>query len=319
MLSKKLAISLTILSLALYSCGGQISPIAPIIQPSSPSVNVDNDLTEIKNKLDSIEGKLDKLKPQVLTSSKPSSTKPSAKPVVSTEKNNTEPNNAISKEPTPKAVDSSNSSKTKGRKIMDLIISKINKSTVIEAEVDKYERFLKDGSSSTFNLKLISRKSDSLVKIDVVNASNPSNVGIKLRYTSGDRSGKVKVRPSGALSLVTTELAKSDDRIVSFNGYLLDDTDFFGMAKRFAEPEYEAEVSGISKMEGTEIYILKITNKNQNSLDSQIKYEHIGFDPKTYAIRLWEAFDGKSKDAFYRLQLKTLNFLDSVPDNKFNV
>lgn len=207
--------------------------------------------------------------------------------------------------------------KVKGRKILDKLMGTINAANAFEVLVDKSEKNLKTGDVLVSGIHLWAIKPDQ-VKLELTaHSKNPGSVGTKLTYTSN--SGKVRVRPTGVLSLVTTELDMSDDRIISPNGYEPDKTDIFGMVKRLSQPNYEAELTGKTSIDGNELYLLKITPKGNNDLDPKIKYEQLGFDPKTFVVKLWETYDGTGSDPFMRYYMKTFNLLDSIPDSTMKI
>ncbi|MFN8674576.1 MAG: hypothetical protein U0457_21150 [Candidatus Sericytochromatia bacterium] len=326
---KSTILVLTILLLS--SCGE--TPNSDTPEGTTPvSVN-DDKIAELNEKINKLNDKVTQLETQksseasIETNQKSPSTRTAkekedevTKKVIKSKSDEvtkkTSPKQATTTE-TPKAT--TETPKEKGRKAMDSIIATLNNASAIEAFIDKFEKSLKDGKTSTSTLKIYARKNDNMVKLEVLTSSVENSAGAKLRYTSGDRGAKVKIRPGGSLSFVTTDLPKTDSRIVSLNGYSLDDTDFNGMGKRFADPNYEGELIGASKIEGSDVYIIKITHKTQNTLDPNIKYEYIYFEPKTFNLRSWEAYDGKSQEAFFRLTLKTISFPSSIPDSRFDV
>jgi outer membrane lipoprotein-sorting protein len=221
--------------------------------------------------------------------------------------------------PKPTTTDTNASdAKVKGRKILDALMAKIHKSNAFEVVVDKSEKVLSTGQIVTSGIHLWA-KNPNLVKLEMTaHSTKASSVGTKLTYTSN--TGKVKVRPAGILSIVTTELAMDDDRIVSPNGYTPDETDIFGLVSRLSQPVYEAELEGKTTLNGSEIYLLKVTRSSgKNELDERIIYEHIGFDANTYIVKLWETFNENGKDPYMRYNLKTFNLLDSISDKTMSL
>lgn len=329
MLKSHKLILLSILSVVpgILNCSSDTGTDVP---SSTISASASAEVSELQKQLVDISSKLDDLNNQIknlksgstttTTSTTPATVTPTAKAVTENVPSSTatiKPTTAPVATATP--ASSSATPKEKGRLILNNIINAINNAGGIIASVDKYEKNLKTGDTSSYSLKFTCRKSDYQTKIEVLNSSNSSSIGVKMKYTSGHRDEKVKIRPSGALSLITTDLPRTDERIASANGFLLDDTDFYGMAKRFADTNYEAELTGITKLNGTDVYLLKITCKTANSIDARIKYENIGFEAKTYNIRTWEAFDGVSQDAFYRLQLSSISYVASIPDSSLDI
>jgi hypothetical protein len=187
----------------------------------------------------------------------------------------------------------------------------------VQATVEKVEKSLTTGDTVTNKLKLYTRKPNT-VKIEVLQ-SNKSPAGTKILYSSGV-GDKVKVRPSGALSFVTTDLAKNDERIISINKFPLDSSDFFGATQRFSTG-YKATLIGTMSLSGQKINVLKVTaSSGTNSLDPRIDYEHIGYDPQTYAIRMMEMYDKSgSKEPFFRIVLPSIEYLDALPESTFKL
>lgn len=186
----------------------------------------------------------------------------------------------------------------------------------VQANVEKTEKSFKDAHVSQVKLTMYT-KSPSLVKIDVISSSSGA-AGAKVIYNSGDKN-KAKVRPGGNLSFITTELAKTDERLLSTNGYTFDDIDIFGVVKRWSSG-YTAELVGKSKLaDGTSIYILKVKASGTNSLDDRIDYEYIGYEPDTYKMRMWEIYTPGVKDPFFRLTLTKIDYPASIPDSTFKL
>lgn len=225
---------------------------------------------------------------------------------------------------TPKTAKSKVAKKAKpdnkkiGQEAMIKMLDIVTKSPFIDATVEKYEHQIDDPSNvSTNKLHLLS-KSNGQTKIDVLFSSRGST-GVKLKYTSG-QGDKIKVRPNGALSFLTTDLPKTDERVANINGYTLDQTDFFGMAKRLSKG-YQAELIGRKKINGETINVIKVvSNSGTNAMDSKITHEHLGYEPNTYKIRMWEAYDGNSKKKpFYSLTLLSLDYPSNIEESKFKI
>ena len=198
------------------------------------------------------------------------------------------------------------------KKMLQMLGSK----SFVQANVEKTEKSFKDAHVSQVKLVMYT-KSPSLVKIDVISSSSGA-AGAKVIYNSGDKN-KAKVRPGGSLSFVTTELPKTDDRLLSTNGYTFDDIDIFGVVKRWSSG-YTAELIGKSKLaDGTSIYILKVKASGTNALDDRIDYEYIGYEPDTYKMRMWEIYTPGVKDPFFRLNLTKIDYPASIPDSTFKL
>lgn len=185
----------------------------------------------------------------------------------------------------------------------------------VEAVVEKNEKSLKDGHVTSGKLNMFT-KAPNLVKVDVTFASTGAT-GAKVLYTSGE-GAKAKIRPGGSLSFITTELAKTDDRLTSTNDYKLDDIDLFGLARRLSSG-YSAELVGKSQVNGIELYILKVKAQGTNSLDARIDYEYLGYEPDSHKLRLWEVYTADSKEPFFRMALTKLEYPDNIPDSTFKL
>lgn len=195
------------------------------------------------------------------------------------------------------------------------VMKTLSDAPLAQANIEKSEKSFADGHVSTGKLTMYT-KQPNLVKIDVLQSSAGGN-GTKVLYTSGE-GNKVKVRPGGALSFVTTEIGKHDDAADSTNRYTLDQLDLFGIVKRL-NTGYGAELVGKTQLNGTAINVLKVTTKGTNSLDTRITYEYIGYDPASYKLALWECYSAASKDPFMRIVISKLEFPASLPDSAFKL
>lgn len=206
---------------------------------------------------------------------------------------------------------------TKGRKILDKVMGRISAANALEAEIDKYEKNLKDGSSIQQGLKFWAKKPGS-VKLEITSHSaKASNVGAKVTYVVG--TGKATVRPGGALSFITKEMDQNDSNITSPNDYTPEQVDFFSMVKRLSSTAYKAELTGKTNINGVDVYLLTVTTSGTNGFDSRITKETIGFDPKTFDVKLWEAYTADSAEAYFRINIKSLKILSDLPDSTFKV
>ena len=195
------------------------------------------------------------------------------------------------------------------------LLQEISSKPFVEASVEKTEKSLKDGHVTQGKMNMYT-KSPNLVKVDVTFASTGAT-GAKVLYNSGE-GAKAKIRPGGSLSFITTELAKSDDRLTSTNDYKLDDIDLFGLVRRLSSG-YTAELVGKTQVNGAELYILKIKCSGTNSLDSRIDYEYLGYEADTHKLRLWEVYTADSKEPYFRMSLSKLEYPASIPDSTFKV
>jgi len=272
--------------------------------------------------LEEISAKLDKLDirptddnlpvPVTTTPTRPSTTTTSSTTGTTTVKPTT---TTTTPKPTATAVPKL-SAKEKGQQELQKLLNKVKSAPFIDASVEKVEKYLKTGKVTTNKLKMYTKQPNQ-VKIEVSYSSSGAS-GAKVLYTSGSGT-KVKIRPGGNLSFITTDLDKTDERVASNNGYPLDDNDFFGVVRRLSSG-YVAELVGTTTLNGSKINILKVSTSGTNSLDSRISFEYIGYDPATYGIMLWEMYsDANGKEPFFRLTLPSLSFPASLSDSIFKV
>jgi hypothetical protein len=207
-------------------------------------------------------------------------------------------------------------SQEKGRKILDKVLSTITTPNALEAEVDKWEKGLKDSRVVQQTFKVYNEKPGK-VKIDVLYHTKASSIGAKLSFNVG--TGKAVIRPGGALSFITKEMDQTDDNLTTPNGFTPEQIDFFYMTKRLGSSSYNAELIGKTTLNGSEIYLLKITKNGTNELLADINHEILGFDPKTFEVKLWELYAGNSNDAFFRINIKSFKALSDLPDDTFKV
>lgn len=284
--------------------------------------------TEINNlnkKLDTIIEAINQISPSTSTQSQNTGTiKPTTNttPVITPDKTSSNTATTETKKPTtttptttttPKVEDAA----TKGRQILDKVMEKISKAPAFKSDLDKYEKNLKDGSSIQQGITIYGRKPGS-IKLEITSHSTkPNNVGAKVTYVVG--TGKATVRPGGALSFIKKEMDQTDSNITSPNEYTPEQVDFFSMVKRLSSQDYKAEISGKTTINGSEVYLLKVTKNGTNDFDSRITKETIGFDPKTFDVKLWEAYTDASPDAYFRITIKSFQVLQTLPDSTFTV
>lgn len=209
---------------------------------------------------------------------------------------------------------------TKGRKALDKVMEYISKAKTLKSEVDKYEESISDPNKTTQqSLIIYSRTSpQKQVKLEIIKHSKSSNVGAKVVYTTG--SGKATIRPGGALSFITKEFDQTDKNITSPNDYTPESCDYFSMVKRLSNQDYSAEITGKSTLEGKEVYLIKIVKKKGvNELDNRIDHEVIGFDAKTYEVKLWEAYTKGASKPYMKMNIKSLERDLTLTDSIFKV
>jgi hypothetical protein len=286
-------------------------------QAPSPTQTANKDIQAILTTITEIKGRIDNLQGSVTATESTSSsiasasTEDSALPEDIASSPQTETTTATVAKPN---VKTSTPTPAPKLNILKEISDRILNAPALDVIAYQSERGLTSGKKTENHLHLY--KMGTQIKIEVM-ASSPRNAGTKLLYTVGSK--RVKVRPGGALSFITTELDQKDDQIASVNNYALYETDFIGMAKRLAEPIYSAQLIGKTTVEGKETYVAKITASAPNTLDSRIQYEHMAYDPKTYEIRYWEAFDGSSQEPYLRYLLKSFEIKQDIPANIFKL
>lgn len=291
-------------------------------KPPAPTAKAGQDLQKILSSIESIKGRIDALQNASESSSLASSEDQALPEDVSSNtasqassksssKSNNQPGNQLKTQAVEENTSAAPSSKVN---ILKEISSRILNAPAIEAIAHQNERGLTSGKKTENHLRFY--KMGNQVKIEVM-ATSPRNAGTKLLYNVGSK--RVKVRPGGALSFITTELDQKDDQIASVNNYALYQTDFIGMAQRLAEPIYSAQLIGKTTVDGQETYVAKITSSAPNTLDSRIQYEHMAYDPKTYTIRYWEAFEANSTEPYLRYLLKSFELKQDIPANIFKL
>jgi len=277
-------------------------------------------LEEIKTKIDALELRAADDDLPVPTTKPTTGTTTGTKPTTSTGTVTPKPTTGTTTGTKPPATTTPTApkltAKQRGAQELKKLLEKVKTAPFIQASVEKIEKNLKTGKVTTNKLTMYTKQPNT-VKIEVSFSSSGAS-GAKVLYNSGVGS-KIKIRPGGNLSFVTTELDKKDERVVSNNGYPLDDTDFFGVVRRMSSG-YEAELIGATTLNGKKIQILKLTTSGTNTMDSRVTHEHIGYDPQTFGIVLWEMYnEAGSKEPFFRLTLPSLEFPSSIEDSRFKV
>jgi len=282
-------------------------------KPPAPSAKASQDMQSILSSIQSIKGRIDALQ-NGSNSSVANTVASSEDSALPSDVSESTPQKATGKSAPAQTATKETVAPPSKTTILQEISSRILNAPALEAIAHQSERGLESGKKTENHLHFY--KMGSQVKIEVM-ASSPKNAGTKLLYNVGSK--RVKVRPGGALSFITTELDQKDDQISSVNDYALYQTDFIGMAKRLAEPIYSAQLIGKTTVDGQETYVAKITSSAPNTLDSRIQYEHMAYDPKTYAIRYWEAFEGTSTEPYLRYLLKSFELKQDIPANIFKL
>jgi hypothetical protein len=317
-------------SLILSACGtgSEELPSAPLTPSTAvtPANNAQTDkilasLPKIMAGIDDIKARIVALEVQPVAAT----TQPSA-PAVTPASSGTKPTTTPARTPSKPATTTAPvkapakpaapSASEKGQAELMKVLSTFTSAGAVQCTIEKVEKHLQNGSTVTNKLKLSTRQPNT-VKIEVLQSSK-SPPGTKILYTSGV-GAKVKVRPQGALSFVVTDLDKNDERLISVNKFPLDDTDFFGATKRLSSG-YKATLLGTATVAGNKVNILKVVPEGTHSLNAQIAYEHIAYDPQTYAIRMMEMYDKSGgKEPFFRIVLPSIEYLDSLPESTFKL
>lgn len=198
----------------------------------------------------------------------------------------------------------------KGKAALAGIINKYSKATYVQLTAEKIEKNLDTGKVST-NLINMSSKAPNVVRIDIIESTTGS-AGVSAMYTSG-QGDKVKIKKL----FIKLDLDKTDERVVSANGYLADKIDMVGLISRLSSG-YNAELVGTTTIEGKKVNILKVTTQGTNSLDARIQHEYLGYEPDNFSVRLWELYNGE-KDPYFRMVLKKMDFPASIPDKTFTL
>jgi hypothetical protein len=319
-------------SLILSACGtgSEELPSAPLTNSAAltPASNAQTEqilasLPKIMAGIDDIKARIVALEVQPVATTTPA-TAPAVTPAASGTKPTTtttpartpsKPSTATAPVKAP-AKPAAPSAAEKGQAELMKVLSTFTSAGAVQCTIEKIEKHLQNGSTVTNKLKLSTRQPNT-VKIEVLQSSK-SPPGTKILYTSGVGS-KVKVRPQGALSFVVTDLDKNDERLISVNKFPLDETDFFGATKRLSSG-YKATLLGTATIAGNKVNILKVVPTGTHSLNAQIAYEHIGYDPQTYAIRMMEMYDKSGgKEPFFRIVLPSIEYLDSLPESTFKL
>ena len=326
-LNRFLSVSILTSTLLLPGCGSKddLADLSSSVKPAAPSSASQAELLaaipKIMAGLEEISAKLDALEVRATDDELPvpATTKPTTGTTTTVKPTTTTTTRPTTTTTTPKPTATAApklSAKEKGQQEMKKLLDKVKAAPFIQASIEKVEKNLKTGKVTSNKLTMYT-KQPNVVKIDVSYSSSGAS-GAKVLYKSGEGT-KLKIRPGGSLSFMTTELDKTDSRVTSNNGYPLDDNDFLGVVRRFSSG-YQAELIGASTLNGKKIHILKITTTGTNALDARITHEQIGYDPETYGIVLWEMYnEADAKEPFFRLTLPNLSFPGSLPDTTFQV
>lgn len=198
------------------------------------------------------------------------------------------------------------------------VLAQLSDAPGYDAIVLKQER-PKAGGDYIYNNKLrILGKKGGRVKLDVQQHYKPANVGVKLGWQLN--TGTVTVRPAGALSFLTKDFPATDKQIISPNGFRPDYSELYNIADRMKGATYSFELIGKTTVNGAEVYMLKATSSAPNTIDPDIQFEYLGFDPNTYEIKLWEFYGGADLSTpIHRVTLETFKIRDDISDAELKV
>lgn len=325
----------TALSLALFTgCGDGSENLPP--PPTTPDTSTatasdalnalgkgdasDEKLNEIIATLNDLKAKIEALENDTVASTASTTDKPtttaSSKPTSSSSTGTSKPSTSASGSSSSPATPAKDT-KAEGAEILGKLMQYVGKAPAIDAVVVQSEKQLGGSKQVTNKLQMYARQ-PGVVKIKVL-ASSKNPAGTQLLYESKP-GALVSVRPgSGIASKLTVKLDQADDRISSNNGFLMHQTDFFGMARRLGPGTYEAEVVGT--IEGGKYNVLKVKAKGTNGLTPKITHEHIAYDPKTLNIRYWQAFAAETgaTTPFIQYQLESFAVKSSLPETYFKI
>lgn len=198
---------------------------------------------------------------------------------------------------------------SKEDKILEKARTTFESVRTLQATVTTFEKDLV-GKEGTGQVKF-TYQSPGTVKIDVTNSPDSSQIGVKLSYSSSS----VKVRPAGALSLVSVNLDMSDDKLLSGRKYKLNQIDLSNTVKRLTQPGTESKLIGQTQISGSSVILLEI--KPKQHFDQQITREVLGLDSKTFLPRIHEMYQGSTK--VYGVQVPSININMNLPATAFEV
>ncbi|MGV3523963.1 MAG: hypothetical protein ACO1RX_07050 [Candidatus Sericytochromatia bacterium] len=293
-----------------------LSAMTPTITPPSSSSNSELAIAipKILAGLEDIKAEIRALEIRSTDAPTSSTTRPSTSttPKPTTPKPGTtapKPSTATPKPSTPAKP----SAAAQGEAALKAILNKINTSPYVQLTAEKNEKNLATGKVSYNKIEMWS-KQPNVMKINILKSSSGSE-GVSAMYTSGVGT-KIQVKKL----FIKLDLDKTDERVASNNGYLADDIDLFGIAKRYSSGGYSATLIGTTQLAGKTINIIKVTTTGTNTMDARITHEYLGYEPDTYAVRLFELYnDAAAKEPYYRMTLPAISFPTSLPDSTFKL
>jgi hypothetical protein len=177
----------------------------------------------------------------------------------------------------------------------------------------------KVGGTTTTTKSLTRFQSPGAYRIEVLDSSNSAKIGNRAVFTYGDKQAKVKA--GGVLGIITLTLPMSDSKLLSANGWQLNQFVVKGLLDRLAGGGYKATLTGKTTVSGTDLQVVKVTSE-QNSLDADIAYELIGYDSEM-RVRLWAVYGkpslGLAKDLMYQMVTEKIEDNISLPADTFKL
>lgn len=170
--------------------------------------------------------------------------------------------------------------------------------------------FEDNGTTGTGQIKFLYKKPSS-IKVEVISSSASGQAGVKLAYSDPNN---VQVRPSGMLSMVSVSLAMNDPKLLSGRKYQLNQIDLPTTVLRLTSPGAKAKLIGQSVVNGSQVYVLEITNK---SFDPNITREVLSIDSKTFMPRMHEMYQGGKK--VYAAEISSITLNPPLTANDFSV
>ncbi len=317
-LGKRVANSyLLFFSLIIIGCGGAEVPNSPIQQTAtSQSKEEIVKIQEILDNLTEIKTKLEKLEKTGSTTTKKTEPKKTEPAVVKTT-TDTKTGSTTSTTKPAETPPASTSGVSQGRKLLDKVVSTFKAANGIDMVYDKYEKNPTSGKVRDTGTHLWAKNPDTILIELTRNPDDKGKEGTKIKYNVNET--KAKVRSTGIASLATLTLELTDERLVSPNGYLLNQADILSLIKRVESSSYTADLTGKTTLNGTEIFILKVKAKSSNSMDSKIDYENIGFNSKDFTIRLWEVFTKGDEKPFIKVSVNKIDYLDTITESQLKL
>jgi hypothetical protein len=205
-----------------------------------------------------------------------------------------------------------------GRELLQAIMAASFGQTSFQARV-KATEVRHDGRENIVSDAALTFRGPGSYRIEMLDSTKILFKGAKLVFHAGETT--LHVRPGGLLGLVPLRLPLGDQRLLSLNGYRLDQITGHGILERIDGPDYEITLHGKATVAGEPVQVLKVTAP-RNTLDPRITHEFIGFDEQ-HRFRLWSAFADpahkRSSDLLYQLTVDEVRAGVPVSDATFKL